>query len=102
MDASPVKAGQVLAGKYRIERVLGAGGMGVVVEAHDIGLERRVAIKFLLPDFARHPEATQRFMREARAAAKILSGRWRVFNIKPPRFLIAQSGAMALGWSLNF
>lgn len=73
MDASPVKAGQVLAGKYRIERVLGEGGMGVVVAAHDIGLERRVAIKFLLPDFARHPEATQRFMREARAAAKIQS-----------------------------
>ncbi len=73
MDASPVKAGQVLAGKYRIERVLGEGGMGVVVEAHDISLERRVAIKFLLPDFVKHPEATQRFMREARAAAKIQS-----------------------------
>ncbi len=73
MDASPVKTGQVLAGKYRIERVLGEGGMGVVVEAHDISLERRVAIKFLLPEFVRHPEATQRFMREARAAAKIQS-----------------------------
>src|SRR5262245_5323368 len=73
MSSSPVTAGQVLAGKYRIERVLGEGGMGVVVEAHDLGLERRVAIKFLLPDFVKHPEATTRFMREARAAVKIQS-----------------------------
>ena len=73
MNAPPVMLGQVLAGKYRIERVLGEGGMGVVVEAHDISLERRVAIKFLLSDFAKHPEATQRFTREARAAVKIQS-----------------------------
>jgi serine/threonine-protein kinase len=73
MAASPVRAGQVLAGKYRIERVLGEGGMGIVVEAYDTSLERRVAIKFLLPEYAKHPEATLRFMREARAAAKIQS-----------------------------
>jgi serine/threonine protein kinase len=73
ISTSPVKAGQVLAGKYRIERLLGEGGMGVIVEAYDVSLERRVAIKFLLPEFAAHPEATQRFMREARAAAKIQS-----------------------------
>jgi serine/threonine-protein kinase len=47
--------------------------MGIVVEAYDTSLERRVAIKFLLPEFAKHPEATLRFMREARAAAKIQS-----------------------------
>jgi len=73
MDASPVAPGQILAGKYRIERVLGEGGMGVVVEAHDTSLERRVAIKFLLPDFIKHAEAKERFIREARAAAKIQS-----------------------------
>jgi serine/threonine-protein kinase len=73
MDASPVAPGQILAGKYRIERVLGEGGMGVVVEAHDTGLERRVAIKFLLPDFVKHVEAKERFLREARAAVKIQS-----------------------------
>jgi len=73
MDASPVAPGQILAGKYRIERVLGEGGMGVVVEAHDTSLERRVAIKFLLPDFVQHAEAKERFIREARAAAKIQS-----------------------------
>lgn len=63
----------MLSSKYRIERVLGEGGMGVVVEATDVGLERRVAIKFLLPEFANNQEATQRFMREARAAVKIQS-----------------------------
>jgi serine/threonine protein kinase len=73
MDASPVAPGQILAGKYRIERVLGEGGMGIVVEAHDTSLERRVAIKFLLPDFIKHAEAKERFIREARAAAKIQS-----------------------------
>jgi serine/threonine protein kinase len=72
-NPSPVLPGQILANKYRIERVLGEGGMGVVVEAHDLGLERRVAIKFLLPNFVKHPEATKRFMREARAAVKIQS-----------------------------
>ncbi|MEY4544350.1 MAG: hypothetical protein RL685_545 [Pseudomonadota bacterium] len=73
MDASPIAPGQILAGKYRIERVLGEGGMGVVVEALDTSLERRVAIKFLLPDFVKHPEAKERFIREARAAVKIQS-----------------------------
>ncbi len=63
----------MLAGKYRVERVLGEGGMGVVVAALDTTLERRVAIKFLLPEYAEHVEACARFMREARAAVKIRS-----------------------------
>jgi serine/threonine-protein kinase len=71
--AAPVSAGAVLAGKYRVDRVLGEGGMGVVVAATDLQLERRVAIKFLLPDYAKHEEAAQRFLREARAAVKIQS-----------------------------
>lgn len=70
---SPVEVGNILAGKYRVERTIGAGGMGVVVEATDTRLERRVAIKFLLPDYAEHGEAASRFMREARAAVKIKS-----------------------------
>jgi serine/threonine-protein kinase len=65
--------GTVLAGKYRVDRVLGEGGMGVVVAATDLQLERRVAIKFLLPDYAQHHEASQRFLREARASVKIQS-----------------------------
>ena len=44
-----VSPGDVLAGKYRVERVLGAGGMGVVVAAYTSQLETKVALKFLLP-----------------------------------------------------
>jgi serine/threonine-protein kinase len=66
-----VSAGTVLAGKYRVDRFLGQGGMGVVVEARHISLDDRVALKFLLPEYASHPEAAQRFMREARAAVKV-------------------------------
>lgn len=70
---APVAQGQMLAGKYRVEKVLGEGGMGVVVAATDVHLERRVAIKFLLPEYMHHAEAATRFMREARAAVKIQS-----------------------------
>jgi serine/threonine protein kinase len=73
VTTSPVKPGDVIAGKYRIERVLGAGGMGVVVVAMHLQLDQLVAIKFLLPAVARNTEAVARFSREARAAAKIQS-----------------------------
>ena len=63
--------GQILAGKYRVDRVLGAGGMGVVVAATHLQLEERVAIKFLLPEALQNAEAVARFGREARAAVKI-------------------------------
>src|ERR1700682_5655918 len=72
MDA-PVTEGEILAGKYRVERVLGVGGMGVVVAAHHLALDRRVAIKFLLSEAALNPEVIARFAREARAAVKIES-----------------------------
>jgi serine/threonine protein kinase len=65
--------GDVLAGKFRIERVLGVGGMGMVVSAMHIHLDERVAIKFLLPEALANPEAVARFGREARAAVKIKS-----------------------------
>src|SRR5262249_30673972 len=65
--------GNVLAGKYRVERVIGEGGMGVVVEARRLRLDERVAIKFLLPAYAQHADAAPRFLREARAAVKIKS-----------------------------
>src|SRR5450432_2882584 len=68
-----VTEGELLAGKYRIERVLGQGGMGVVVAAHHIVLDEAVAIKFLLPEALRSEEAVARFEREARAAVKIKS-----------------------------
>jgi tRNA A-37 threonylcarbamoyl transferase component Bud32 len=68
-----VQPGSILAGKYRVERVLGQGGMGRVVEARHVALDDRVAMKFLLPEFAQHPEASARFLREARAAVRIKS-----------------------------
>src|SRR5580698_7299320 len=68
-----VRPGDILAGKYRVERILGAGGMGVVVAAHHIQLDERVALKFLLPEALANPEAVGRFVREARAAVKIKS-----------------------------
>jgi serine/threonine protein kinase len=71
--AAGVKEGDVLAGKYRVDRVLGVGGMGVVVAAHHLHLDERVAIKFLLPEALSNPEAVARFDREARAAVKIKS-----------------------------
>lgn len=71
--ASPVVVGEVLADKYRIDRVLGEGGMGVVVAAHHLELDQPVAIKFLLDNLATSEEGAERFRREARAAAKIQS-----------------------------
>jgi eukaryotic-like serine/threonine-protein kinase len=68
-----VTAGDVLAGKYRVDRVLGVGGMGVVVAAHHLHLDERVAIKFLLPETLTNGDAVMRFAREARAAVKIKS-----------------------------
>ena len=66
-----VNPGDVLAGKYRVERVLGVGGMGVVVAAHHIQLDEKVALKFLLPHALGNAESLARFVREARAAVKI-------------------------------
>jgi serine/threonine-protein kinase len=73
MVESPVSVGDLLAGKYRIERILGVGGMGVILVAHHTELDERVALKVLRPDAAITPETAARFMREARAAAKIRS-----------------------------
>jgi serine/threonine-protein kinase len=73
MAETPVKTGDVLAGKYQVERILGAGGMGIVVAAWHQELERRVAVKFLLPEIAERSDAAERFRREARAAVKIRS-----------------------------
>jgi serine/threonine protein kinase len=70
--SAPLGPGETLAGKYRIERVLGSGGMGVVVEATHLQLHTRVAIKFLRPS-AHCPAAAERFIREARATSKIIS-----------------------------
>ena len=69
----PVPLGEVFVGKFRLERIVGIGGMGMVVEAIHLKLNQRVAIKFLLPELAKNSQSVQRFITEARAAAKIKS-----------------------------
>ena len=73
MTHSPFREGEVLAGKYRVERVLGMGGMGVVVAAMHLDLHELRAIKFMLSTALDNAEAVERFMREARAAARLRS-----------------------------
>lgn len=65
--------GEVLDGRYTITRVLGAGGMGVVVAAEHRGLDETVAIKLLRPGAFATERVRRRFMREAKAAARIKS-----------------------------
>jgi serine/threonine protein kinase len=68
-----LREGDVIAGKYRVEGVIGVGGMGVVVAARHEQLDQRVAIKLVRDQVLLNPEAVQRFLREARAAAKLKS-----------------------------
>jgi serine/threonine protein kinase len=65
--------GDVFAGKYRIEGVLGIGGMGAVLAARHLHLDERVAIKVMLPQVEEDGATAMRFLREARAAVKIRS-----------------------------
>src|SRR3989441_840120 len=60
---------ELLAGRYSIERELGRGGMGIVLLARDVALDRPVAIKLLPPHLATRPDERDRFLQEARTAA---------------------------------
>jgi serine/threonine protein kinase len=71
--AYPPGPGDILAEKYRVERVLGIGGMGVVVAATHLQLGRVVALKLMLPRAAASAETAARFVQEARAAAEVQS-----------------------------
>src|SRR4051794_10005828 len=68
-----IHSGDLLAGKYRVERVLGAGGMGFVLAATHIHLEQLVALKFIKQGALESDEAVHRFLREARAAVRLKS-----------------------------
>ena len=66
-----VSAGEIVAEKYRVERMLGSGGMGYVVAARHLSLDQLVAIKFLTKGALEDAEATARFKREAKAASRL-------------------------------
>jgi eukaryotic-like serine/threonine-protein kinase len=68
-----IQQGELLAGKYRVEQVLGAGGMGYVVAAMHEQLGQRVAVKLLVPELCENEDSVTRFLREARAAVRIQS-----------------------------
>ncbi|HRI65079.1 MAG TPA: protein kinase, partial [Polyangium sp.] len=69
----PVQPGDIIAGKYRVDRILGMGGMGIVVAATHVELLEQRALKFLLPNAVTNAEAVERFLREARAASRLKS-----------------------------
>jgi serine/threonine-protein kinase len=66
-----ISSGQTIAGKYRINQLLGSGGMASVWSATNIFTERQFAIKFMLPAVARTPEAARRFLMEAKVSARV-------------------------------
>jgi tRNA A-37 threonylcarbamoyl transferase component Bud32 len=68
---APVREGDILAGKYKVERVLGAGAMGIVVSAMHVHLGERVALKFLHAEMAQNQEVVARFLREAQSSVRI-------------------------------
>jgi eukaryotic-like serine/threonine-protein kinase len=72
-DLPPLGEGEIVAEKYRVERVLGVGGVGVVVSAMHVALGQRVALKFLRRSAAENADAVERFLREARAAVRLKS-----------------------------
>lgn len=68
--------GQILAGKYRVEQVLGKGGMGLVLGARHIRLDEPVAIRILRASMMEVDGMVERFIREGRAASKSRAPTW--------------------------
>jgi serine/threonine-protein kinase len=83
-DAGPVRTGEMIGNRYRLDKVLGSGGQSVVYRAEDVRFGDSVAIKILNPQAATNPEWVERMFREARATAtlrgtsavKVLDQQW--------------------------
>ncbi|MDR3388308.1 MAG: protein kinase [Rudaea sp.] len=73
LAAAELRSGDVLAGRFRVESMLGIGGMGVVYRAYDLSLDVEVAIKLLRPELARRPESFERFRQELLLARQVSS-----------------------------
>ena len=81
MNVDPL-IGQVLDGRYRIEKVLGEGGMGIVYKAVHTSLGKPLAIKVLRPEVSKNEEIVMRFRQEAQSASSIgkpsVRARWMI------------------------
>lgn len=71
MDAPEVLVGRTLEGRYRLESVLNTGGMGIIFEATQLNIDRRVAVKILKPSLTRDPSLVERFQLEVEVVAQI-------------------------------
>ncbi len=71
MDSEFLALQEALLGRYSLESEIGRGGMGIVYLAHEVALDRPVALKLLPPTMAAQPALRERFLREARTAAKL-------------------------------
>ncbi len=85
--------GQLVDGKYRIAKELGRGGMGAVYSATHLGTDRTVALKVITPKLTAHPEAVERFRREAKAAGQLRHPN--VVNVTDFGFWESGSGRLA-------
>lgn len=66
-----LQPGDTVAGKFQVLRLIGQGGMGAVYEVEHVRTKKRFALKWLVPDLASNPEATERFVREAQSACAL-------------------------------
>ena len=73
LSLSELHSGDMLAGRFRIDALLGIGGFGFVYRAHDLSLDIDVALKLLRPELARRPEAFERFRQELLLARQVSS-----------------------------
>ena len=69
-------------GNYKVESLLGRGGMGVVYQARQISLDRTVALKILPPSLSSDPSYIKRFRREAQAVAKLVATGEAPYHVK--------------------